>query len=119
MKKHIENGVPFGQAIEALKKGKRVQRKGWNGKGLFIAMQVPSDIDVETIVPKMHSLPQSVKDVFAERFKNSNLDVKAEKVFSAEIFYRNQLIMIYPDNMIYGWVASPSDILEEDWLILD
>lgn len=26
----------FGQAIEALKQGKKVARKGWNGKGMFI-----------------------------------------------------------------------------------
>ena len=25
----------FGQAIEALKAGKKVSRKGWNGKGMF------------------------------------------------------------------------------------
>jgi len=53
----------FGQAIEALKEGKRVQRTGWNGKGLFVFMQVPSTINRE-IVPKMQSLPQSVKDEF-------------------------------------------------------
>lgn len=29
----------FGQAIEALKQGKRVARKGWNGKGMFIYIQ--------------------------------------------------------------------------------
>lgn len=26
----------FGQAIEALKNGKKVARKGWNGKGMFV-----------------------------------------------------------------------------------
>ena len=26
----------FGQAIEALKEGKNVARKGWNGKGQFV-----------------------------------------------------------------------------------
>ena len=26
----------FGQAIEALKEGKRVARAGWNGKGMFL-----------------------------------------------------------------------------------
>ena len=40
----------FGQSIEALKQGKRVARQGWNGKGLFIFMQVPSEIN-EEIVP--------------------------------------------------------------------
>ena len=30
------NNLTFGQAIEALKSGKRVSRKGWNGKGMFL-----------------------------------------------------------------------------------
>ena len=28
--------MTFGDAIEALKKGKKVTRKGWNGKGMFL-----------------------------------------------------------------------------------
>lgn len=31
----------FGQAIEALKQGQRVTRAGWNGKGMWLALQVP------------------------------------------------------------------------------
>lgn len=56
----------FGQAIEALKEGKMIQREGWNGKGLFVFMQIPSTITAD-IIPKMQSLPQSVKDLFANR----------------------------------------------------
>jgi hypothetical protein len=33
----------FGWALETLKMGKRVQRIGWNGKGMFIELQVPDD----------------------------------------------------------------------------
>ena len=28
--------MTFGEAIELLKQGKRVQRRGWNGKGMFL-----------------------------------------------------------------------------------
>ncbi len=31
----------FGQAIEAMKMGSKVARDGWNGKGMWIALQVP------------------------------------------------------------------------------
>lgn len=31
----------FGQAIEALKTGKRVSRSGWNGKGMWLELQIP------------------------------------------------------------------------------
>lgn len=33
--------MPFGPALEALKKGQKVTRAGWNGKGLWVEMQVP------------------------------------------------------------------------------
>ena len=28
----------FGQAIEALKRGKKVAREGWNGKGMYLGL---------------------------------------------------------------------------------
>ncbi|WP_204120230.1 DUF2829 domain-containing protein [Levilactobacillus wangkuiensis] len=30
--------MTFGEAIEALKAGEQLKRKGWNGKGIFIAL---------------------------------------------------------------------------------
>ena len=101
----------FGQAIEALKEGKRVQRTGWNGKGLFVFMQVPSTINRE-IVPKMQSLPQSVKDEFERRFNDPNEQIDA-------IYYDNQLALVNPSNLITGWAASVSDSLANDWVVLD
>ena len=101
----------FGQAIEALKEGKKVQRTGWNGKGLFVFMQVPSTINRE-IVPKMQSLPQSVKDESERRFNDPNEQIDA-------IYYDNQLALVNPSNLITGWAASVSDSLANDWVILD
>ncbi len=108
--RETNKGLTFGHAIEALKKGLKVSREGWNGKGMFIFMQIPAIID-GSIIPKMQSLPNSVKEQFQKRF---DLDPA-----NAQIKYKNQLAMVYPDNTIYGWVASPSDVLEEDWCILD
>lgn len=96
--------MTFGLAIEALKLGKKMTRTGWNGKELFVFMQVPSEINNE-IVPKMQSLPQSVKDEFVKRGGN--------------ISYSNQMAIVKPDNSINGWVPSVSDILAEDWLIVE
>ena len=110
-----KTNLSFGQAIEALKAGKRVSRAGWNGKGLFIFQQVPSTI-LPSVVPNMQSLPQTVKDEFARRFNAMEAYNSTENKC---IRYRNQLAMVYPDNTIYGWVASPSDVLENDWCILD
>lgn len=97
-------GLPFGEALDALKQGKRVQRKGWNGKGLFVFRQVPAEIGIE-IIPKMQSLPQSVKDEFIKRGRS--------------IFYDNQLALVDQKNNISGWSPSTSDALAEDWVILD
>jgi len=110
----METGLNFGQAIQALNDGKRVSREGWNGKGLFVFKQVPADITLD-IVPKMQSLPQSVKDEFLRREQQA---IELGGV-TPPLKYRNQLAMVYPDNVIYGWVASPSDVLENDWCILD
>ena len=32
----------FGEAIKAIKDGKKVTRKGWNGKGMFLEMVNPN-----------------------------------------------------------------------------
>lgn len=103
--------VTFGQAIEALKKGLRVARSGWNGKGLFVFMQIPATIGSE-IVPKMQSLPQSAKDEFQRRFDDPSEQIDA-------IYYDNQLALVNPSNLVTGWSPSTSDALAEDWLILD
>ena len=36
-------GMTFGMAIEAMRKGHKVARKGWNGRGIFIELQVPDE----------------------------------------------------------------------------
>lgn len=33
----------FGKAINALKAGKRVARKGWNGKNMYLEIQLPDE----------------------------------------------------------------------------
>lgn len=35
--------MTFGQAIEALRRGERTARKGWNGKNMWLALQVPDE----------------------------------------------------------------------------
>lgn len=33
--------MKFGEATEAIRAGKRITRKGWNGKGMWLALQLP------------------------------------------------------------------------------
>lgn len=35
--------MKFGEAITALKQGKKVCRRGWNGKGMWLNLQVPDE----------------------------------------------------------------------------
>lgn len=93
----------FGKAIEALKQGKAIQRKGWNGKGLFVVKQVPATIGSD-IIPTMQSLPQSAKDILMSR-ENPHID------------YTNQLLIVNPDGRADSWVPSSSDVFAEDWVV--
>lgn len=40
--------INFGQAIDALKMGGRVTRVGWNGKGMWLKLQVPDTMSKMT-----------------------------------------------------------------------
>lgn len=96
--------MSFGIAIEALKFGFAIRRKGWNGKGMFVVKQIPAHI-TEEIIPKMQSLPQSAKDIIMSR-ENKVID------------YTSQMLIINPDGRADSWVPSVSDVFAEDWEIV-
>ena len=96
--------MDFGKAIIALKQGKAIQRKGRNGKGLFVVKQIPASINAD-IIPKMQSLPQSAKDILMSR-ENPYID------------YTNQMLIVNPDGRADSWVPSSSDIFAEDWCVI-
>ena len=39
----LKEGVPFSIALESLKRGQKWTRKGWNGVGMWVAVQFPDD----------------------------------------------------------------------------
>ena len=96
--------VNFGGAIDLLKAGLAVRRKGWSGKGMFVVKQVPSHITGD-IIPGMQSLPQSAKDILMSR-ENPHID------------YTNQMLIINPDGRADSWVPSSSDVFAEDWEVV-
>ncbi len=98
----MEELLNYGQAIEAMKEGKCIARKGW--KGMFACKQVSAEIYCN-IIPKMSSLPKKAKDILFDRDKS--------------IFYQNQMIIVKPDNIIDSWVASSSDTFADDWQIVE
>ena len=103
---YLANGhFGFGNVIQFLKEGKACRRSGWNGKGLFIVKQVPSHIEGD-IIPNMQSLPQAVKDILMNR-ENPCIN------------YNNQLLLVQKSGVADSWTASSSDVLADDWEIVD
>ena len=78
----------FGQALEDLKIGARVARMGWNGKGIFIELQIPDEHS------KMTS-PYIFIDTMG--LQTENPDAPKSRV---------------------PWLASQTDMLAEDWVIV-
>ncbi|HEU4344033.1 MAG TPA: DUF2829 domain-containing protein [Candidatus Binatia bacterium] len=90
----------FGQAIEALKNGRRVTRPGWNGRGMYLWL-----------------LPATL--VKAEWCKEPHLKQLAEQN-GGEIRCLGSIRMLTADKKVLtGWLASQSDVLAEDWMILE
>lgn len=79
----------FGVALSKLKHGCKVARKGWNGKGIFIELQVPDEHS------KMTS-PYIYIDTTGLR--TDNADAPKSRV---------------------PWLASQTDMLAEDWVIVN
>lgn len=94
-------GLTFGQAIEALKAGKRVTRQGWNGRGMWLAYS-PGAVELDS--NKFWAGPN--RD-YAERRGGSAtvLPCITMKTAGGEI--------------LMGWLASQTDMLAEDWEIVE
>jgi hypothetical protein len=101
----IEDGcMTFGLAIEAIKKGFRVARKGWNGKDMFIVYMPPLKL------PPFNTqgTERKVNDRTAKWIgEDAPLDCQPYiAMYNAQ------------KQWIPGWVASQSDMLSEDWYVV-
>lgn len=83
-------GMTFGHAIEAMKSGNRVARKGWNGKGMWLCLSVFSDSEPVT----------------------DPVDGQLYEVLP-------YIVMKTADNKLTPWLASQTDMLAEDWQIVE
>lgn len=90
----------FGAAIEVLKNGGMISRRGWNGKGMFVFKQIPAEIGLD-IIPKMQSVPKSVK----RSMLASGITLK----------YSNQMAIVKEDGTTDSWMPSSSDVFAIDW----
>ena len=91
----IETALTFGQAIEALKQGKKVARAGWNGKGMFLFL-VPGSTFKVNRTPLLGIYPEGT-----------------------EVTYCSHIDMKTADDKVVPWLASQTDVLAEDWDIVE
>lgn len=94
-------GMSFGLAIAALKKGARVARAGWNGKGMWLVL-VPGTTEAQLRegTPYRQALNRE----------------------SCEILPHIDMWTVNADGrraMLPGWVASQTDMLADDWMIVE
>ena len=89
----------FGQSVESLKSGRKVSRKGWNGKGMFLWLKPFTMVKSEWCKDPM------LKDI-ADRN-------------GGEIEALGTICMKTADNKILtGWLSSQTDILSCDWVLV-
>ena len=94
-------GMSFGLAIEALKLGKRVSRAGWNGKGMWLLLVLGTP---------------------AAQLREGSPYHAALDLPECEILPHIDMWTINAEvrrAMLPGWLASQSDMLADDWMIVD
>lgn len=96
--------VTFGQAIEALKLGHKVTRVGWNGKGMYLWLLPAATVKAEWC-----------REPHLKEVAEANLG-EIECLGSIRMFTVNSSGR---KAVLTGWLASQSDMLAEDWRILE
>ena len=91
-------GMNFGLAIEAAKRGAKITRRGWNGKGMWVIYRTgyPEGIPCNKNTADAVGIPEGTL------FK-----------------VRPYLQMKCVDGSFQMWLASQSDILADDWEIVE
>jgi hypothetical protein len=83
--------MDFSSALEQIKAGERVCRRGWNGKGMFVFL-VPGSTFKVSRHPLLGIYPEGT-----------------------EINYHGHIDMRTADGTIVPWLASQTDLLADDW----
>ena len=98
--------MDFGGAIRALKQGSRVAREGWNGKGMWLSLSGPLG---GRLIPHTAFWSKNNADYAAQRIEQEGhatvLPCITMKTATGEI--------------LMGWLASQTDMLAEDWVVVE
>ncbi len=87
--------ISFSSALDHLKGGRKIHRTGWNGKGMFLFLVEGYTFTVDS---------PALLEIFPE---------------DAEINYRPYIGMKTSQGDIVPWVASQSDLLTDDWFVIE
>ncbi|MEE0439847.1 MAG: DUF2829 domain-containing protein [Ruminococcus sp.] len=90
----LKNRLTFGEALEALKAGKEVARSGWNGKGMFLYLIKGAE--------------------FQNALKYGYGEYEREPTITSSIAMKTA-----QNTIVIGWLASQTDMLAEDWHIVE
>lgn len=96
--------MDIGNAIAALKAGKKVAREGWNGKGMFLILAGGYKVSKENLRPN--------SPINAEFLESRGLD-------EMEILPHIDMWTVNAHGRqayLAGWLASQTDILSDDWV---
>ena len=83
----------FGQALEIMKDGFKVAREGWNGKGMFIFLA--DNISFAT-----------------------KADLSSVMKLKGDLTHPSIVMKTADDRFVVGWLASQTDMLAEDWVLV-
>ena len=94
-------GMTFGLAIEALKAGKKVARAGWNGKGMWLILVAGTpNAALREGTPYREALGRESCEILP------HIDMWTTNAEGRRA-------------MLPGWLASQTDMLAEDWAVVD
>ena len=94
------NAMTFGYAIEAMKRGKKVARAGWNDKGMFIFL-VDEAVGFKRV-----------------GYNGENCDIRLHQHIAINTTGIQTTNEAAPKSIV-PWVASQTDMLAGDWQIVD
>jgi len=97
----------FGEAIKALKEGKKVARIGWNGKGMYLKL-----IQSHPVNGHLNSAHVDSAEGEAQGKGGQMLDYIVMKVAGESVSWGAEYSDYVP------WLASQTDVLSEDWEIV-
>jgi hypothetical protein len=100
----------FGEALEEIKYGKVATRTGWNGKGMFVYLNLGRMAPIQVSPTHGAIPPQLIKAIQTRLFTMGAPDT---------ITRMPNLYLRYPDGSISTWVPSITDCLAEDWHVIE